>query len=112
MDDGMLHVGGETFDVEDLTYAEKRAVRRIVRTELWDETVDGEFDWDEVGENEVLPATIAVFMRRTNPDYTLADAMALKPREVYGDVPPTSAGKSSSRASARKKTSAATGAPA
>lgn len=87
----LLHVDGLEFDPEDLTYGEKREVRRLIRTEAWDEAVDGEFDWDLVGENEVLPATIAVFMRRHNPEYTVADAMALKPRDVYaeGEAPPT-----------------------
>ena len=102
----LLHVDGQTFDPEDLSYGEKREVRRIIRVELWDDAM-GEFDWEEVGENDVLPATIAVFMRRTDPDYTLEAALDLKPRDVYAEaeVPPTS----SRAASARKKTSAAPG---
>ncbi len=102
--DELLHVDGQTFDPEDLTYGEKREVRRLVRCELWDDAM-GDFDWEEVGENDVLPATIAVFMRRTDPDYTLEAALALKPRDVYAVVPPTSR----PAASARKKTSAASG---
>lgn len=89
----LLHVDGLAFDPEDLSYGEKREVRRLIRTELWDEDLDGSFDWDAVGENEVLPATICVFMRRDRPEYTLVEALAHKPRDVYRDddeVPPTS----------------------
>jgi len=107
----VLHVNGETFDPDDLTYGEKREVRKLIRTELWDDGLDGDFDWDDVGENEVLPATIAVFMARSGGKASthLSAALKLKPRDVYAqpEVPPTS----SPRASARKKTSGDAGPP-
>ncbi len=104
----LLHVNGETFDPDDLTYGERREVRRLIRAELWDDD-EGEFDWDEVGENEVLPATIAVFMARAGgaAKTHLSAALKLKPRDVYAkpEVPPTS----SPRASGRAKKSGAAG---
>jgi hypothetical protein len=106
----LLHVGDLSFDPEDLTFGEKREVRRIVRAELWDADVMGEFDWAEVPDEEVVAATIAVWMRRENPQYTLDEALALKPKDVIGeDVPPTESRSSSRNASGRKKTSAAAG---
>lgn len=81
--DNLLYIGGDVFDAEDLTYGEKRDIRRIIRTELWDEDLDGPFDEARIGENEALPATILVFMRRSNPDATIEDALAVKPREAY-----------------------------
>ena len=109
----LLHVGDRSFDPDDLTFAEKRNVRRLIRTEVWDRP-DEEFSWEEIGEDDVVPATVTVFMRREDPAYTLEQAFALKPRDVYGDevdeaaVPPTKPA-SSPRASARKKTSAVPG---
>lgn len=111
----LLHVGDLSFDPEDLTFKEKREVRRMVRTEMWDPDL-GEFDWAEVPDEEVIAATVAVWMRRENPAYTLDEALELKPSDVMradDDLPPTlpaSAGKPvSARASARKKTSAQSG---
>lgn len=107
----LLHVNGETFDPDDLTYGEKRAVRNLIRTDLWDDAW-GEFDWEEVGENEVLPATIAVFLARASgqtPRSHLDEALRLKPRDVYADdVPPTS----SPDVSGPNETFAASGDPA
>jgi hypothetical protein len=110
--DNLLYIHGDVFDAEDLTYGEKRDIRRIIRTEIWDEALDGPFDEAEISENEALPATILVFMRRLNPAATIDEAMAIKPREAYRnpssngsspvDVPPTSSPKSSrSRTSAK-----------
>ena len=81
--DNLLYINGEVFDAEDLTYGEKREIRRIIRQEIWEETLDGPYDEGKVGENEALPATILVFMRRSNPDASIDDAMAIKPREAY-----------------------------
>ncbi len=106
--DARLKIGGQIFDPEDLTYGEKREVRRIIRDELWD-SGDGALDWDAVTENEVLPATITVFMRRGDPEYTVQQALDLKPRDIYiaADGPPTPG--SSVPASARKTRSARAG---
>jgi hypothetical protein len=105
--DNLLYIHGEVFDAEDLTFGEKREIRQIIRTEIWNEDLDGPFSEDRIGENEALPATILVFMRRANPDATIDEAMAVKPREAYRnpesngssviEVPPTSSPKPSTR---------------
>ena len=101
----LLHVNGETFDPDDLTYGEMREVRTIVRS-IWD-TDEGDFDWEEVSANDVMLATVVVFVRRSQPEYSIDEAMNLKPRDVYkeDEPPPTK------RGSARKPTSAKAGAP-
>lgn len=112
--DNLIYVNGLVYDAEDLTYGEKREVRRIIRQEIWDEEIDGSYDDAKIGENESLPAVILVFMRRTNPGATIEQAMAVKPREAYRN--PNSNGASrvearptSSPRSSTRKTSAASG---
>ena len=54
----VLHVDGKTFDTDDLTYGERREIKRIVRLELWDEEVDGEWtDWDDAPTDDYMTAT-------------------------------------------------------
>ena len=105
-DNEVLHVDGRTFDTDDLTYGERREIRRLIKNELWDEDLDGPFEWGEVTADDIMAVTILVLMRRENPAYTLAEALACKPERVLSG-PPTEP--SPSRSSARKKTSAAAG---
>jgi hypothetical protein len=107
-DPELLHIDGKTFDTDDLTYGERREIRRLIRNELWDEDADGVFDWDEVTPDDVVAVTILVLMRRDDPGYTLAQALACKPEQVM-KAPPTKA--SPKRSSAQKKASAAAGSP-
>jgi hypothetical protein len=81
----LLHVNGHVFDTDDLSYAERRAIKVIARTEIWDEDVDGPFQ--DMNEDDLMPAIILVFMRREDPEYTLELAAALKPSEVFPDPP-------------------------
>lgn len=100
-----ITIDGQEFDTDELTYGEQRAARRLIRTEIWDEDLDGPFKWDEVAEFEILPATIAVLLLRDTPGYTAAEAreaikaaMGRSPMEVLGtadDVPPTNSQDSS-----------------
>lgn len=93
-----LTINGQEFDTEDLTYGEQRAIRRLIRNEVWNEDLDGPFDWDEVGEFEILPATICVLMRRENPQFTIEEAMGHNALAVMGsadEVPPTNSQDSS-----------------
>ncbi len=111
----LIWLDGIEYDVDGMSYGEKREVRRVLRAEVWDEDIDGPFAFDTFGENEILPATILVLLRRDTPDATIADALAYKPRDVYRNpaldsasavtAPPTS----SRPSSARKKTSVAAG---
>lgn len=114
--DNLLYIHGEVFDAEDLTFGEKREIRQIIRTQIWDEGLDGPFSEDRIGENEALPATILVFMRRGNPEATIDQALSIKPREAYrnpssngasaAEAPPTS-----SPSSPTAETSVASGSP-
>lgn len=82
----LLHVDGHTFDTDDLTYEERRQIKIIARQEIWDEDVDGPFQ--DLNEDDLMPAVILVFMRRHDPKYTLGQASAQKPSEVF-PAPPT-----------------------
>lgn len=97
-DPELLHVDGKTFDTDDLTYGERRDIRRLIKNELWDEDTDGPFDWEEVTADDIMAVTILVLMRRENPQFTLEDALACKPARVL--APPTPPKRSSSRAKA------------
>jgi len=122
-DNELLHVDEHVFDTDDLTYEEHREIKRIARLEIWDEDIDGPFE--DLSTNDLIPAIITVFMRRVEPGFTLEQARAYKPTEVFPEVPPTraspngvtptvvpgskpAAAKSSARSS-RAKASAATG---
>jgi hypothetical protein len=120
-DDGLLHIDGHTFDLDDLDYGERREIKRIARTEIYDEDVDGEFS--DMNEDDLMPAIILVFMRRHDPNYTLQMARKAKPNEVFAENggPPTQpqddasenalAKKRSPRSSTAKKIPAASGSP-
>lgn len=120
-DDGLLHIDGHTFDLDDLTYGERRQIKAIARTQIYDESVDGEFS--DMNEDDLMPAIILVFMRRHDPAYTLEQAQQLRPDQVFAENggPPTqsqanepvsaSAKKPSARSSAAKKTPAVSGSP-
>lgn len=118
----LLHVDGHTFDTDDLTYAERRQIKILARTEIWDEDVDGEFQ--NLNEDDLMPAIITVFMRRHIPSYTLADAAKHRPSDVFRENgnggPPTQpqvdgapkrAAKRSSTRSSPKTPSAISGDP-
>ena len=106
-DPELLYIDGKTLDTDDLTYAERIAIRRAVEKEVWPEVGDGdEFDWEEVTSDHIMPATIAVMMRRDNPDYTVKQALECKPERVL-TAPPTKA--SPKRSSSRQKASAGAG---
>lgn len=110
MDSLKLYAGDEVFDAEDLTYREKRDVRRLVRA-MWDPDIDGPFSWEEVAEDDAIPPTIAVFWHRDRPDVDLEDlleeALNLKPRDVNRPEPdpPTVDGTQSPRKPSRKRAS-------
>lgn len=105
-DPEILYVDGHTFDTDDLTYGERIAIRRLIKNEMWDQDADGPFNWDEVTADHIMAVTVLVLMRRTDPEYTLAQALACKPERVLAG-PPTKP--SPKRSSARPKASAAAG---
>lgn len=110
--DLILHVGDRLLNADqDLTFGEKRQIRLLVRGELWDEDLQGPFDWAEVPDEEFIAATVAVWMKRDRPDDTLTaileDVMRMKPSELIngnGASP-----KGSPARSSKRKTSATSG---
>lgn len=97
----VMHVNGQAFSSDDLTYGEEREVKRIIRLDLWDEDVDGEFPgWAQVPDSYYHVAAILVFMRRDKPDATLDDALACKRSQVFKDEDPPTKPARKSRATA------------
>lgn len=81
-----LVIDGETFKTDDLdlTFREKKEVRKTIR-ELMD---DPEADMSEALMDDVWLATIYVIKRRSSPDFTLEDAMDLKLNDFLKPVEP------------------------
>lgn len=104
--EGDLRINGKVYDSEDMTFREEREVRQIVREHL----LPKDMTEDDLTIGDILPAVVYVLHRRDNPDFTLDEALDLKPRDVAveeAEEPrPTRRG-----SSAPKKTSAAAGAP-
>ncbi len=97
----VLHVEGQTFNTDDLTYGEQREIKRICRLEIWNEEIDGPFE--NLNTVDIMPAVITVFMRRDNPEYGLEQALKLKPEDVFPEdegAPPTKP--AAKRSSARR----------
>jgi hypothetical protein len=108
-DSEFIHVNGHTFDVDDLTFEEHREIKTIARTEIWNEDVDGPFQ--DLNALDMTPAIVTVFMRRDDPSYQLAQALKLKPLDVWQEkVPPTEAkspgAKAAGKPTARKSSQA------
>lgn len=82
--DVRLMIDGETFETDDLTFREKREVRKTIR-QLMD---DPEADMSEALMDDVWLATIYVIKRRTEPELTLEDAMDLKLKDYLKPVEP------------------------
>jgi hypothetical protein len=108
--EGNLRINGREYDPSDMTFREQRAMRAIIRDELYPE--DPDVDMDELTLADLLPAMVVVLVRRDDPDYTLDQALDLKHKDVYvvaedepATTPPTSAG------SRKKSTRAASGIP-
>lgn len=111
-----LKVDGQIVDEADFSFKELRQIRALCRDELWEDE-EGEYSWNKVSEFDAAIATIVVFKRRTDPTYTLDQALELKPEEVLIDedepVPPTKVGSrgSAPKRAAKPKIPAATGNP-
>jgi hypothetical protein len=88
--DMQLVVDGTTVDTEDFTFREKREVRKVLR-ELMD---DPEADVSEALMDDLWMAMILVAKRRTEPEFSVDDAMDLKLKDFLKPVepdPPTGA---------------------
>jgi hypothetical protein len=94
----VLVIDGEEYDLSDndLTFAEQRKLRTYIR-EL---TGDDDVQPGDAALMDFLPALVSVIKQRTEPEYNVDQALALK----YGDV-------IRPRKAAKTKTSGGTGGP-
>src|SRR3712207_5494549 len=78
-----LWVNGERFTLDDLTYREQREMRTIT-AQL---APDG--DVEAASEIDLIPAMVTVIRRRTEPDFTVEQALELKPTQLVPEQRPT-----------------------
>lgn len=86
----VLMLDGEIVDADDLSFAEMRTFRALVRELFDDETMEVD---DKLAGMDSFPALITVWKRRTDPDYQLADALKIKLRDVIRERPTPEAAK-------------------
>lgn len=108
-DEGDLRINGKVYDSNDLTWREEREVRQIVREHLLAEGIDEE----DLTVGDILPAVVFVLHRRDNAQFTLDEALDLKPRDVVLEDEDEAKPRPTRRGSSRttSKTSGAAGTP-
>lgn len=78
-----IHVEGETYELNDLSFKERKEVRRLARVAADDpdaELEDLEMDY-------LIVAFITVCKNRTDPAFDIEDAMEMKLTDVAVPVP-------------------------
>lgn len=78
-----LYIEGEQVTMADLSFREQRRMREYIRGLAPDN------DPDKASEADIVPALIAVWKARTDPAFTIDDALDWKPTDL--DAPPTPA---------------------
>jgi hypothetical protein len=95
-----IAVDGERYTMDDLTFRERREVRRLARD------LDGnpDVDFDDVMIDDLIAAFVTVCKQRGTPAFTVEDALDMKPGELLAaaEDPPT---KGAAKAGAKPKTS-------
>lgn len=81
-DDGRITVLGVTANAEQLTFRERRAAREIA-----DEVAVA----DEADQDDMLIGIITVLARRTEPEFTVEQAMDMTPEQLLPPKPPEDA---------------------
>lgn len=71
-------IDGEKYTMDDLTFRERREVRRLTR----EVAEDPELDLEDAILDELLVAFATVVKQRANPEYTLDEAMDLKLTDI------------------------------
>lgn len=81
----VLVIDGEEYDLgqDDLTFGEQRKLRTLVR-QLAE---DAELNPIEATLADFLPALVTIIKQRTNPEYTVDDALELKYEDVIKERP-------------------------
>lgn len=101
--DVILRIDGQEFDTATLTYKERRDMKRIIKLELWDEEVDGEWvDFNEPSIDDYITAAALVFIRRGDPNASIDQALACNPKDMIVEDPPTKPEESEPDKPARK----------
>lgn len=73
-----LAVDGDSYTMDDLTFRERKEVRRLAR-EL-DGSADAELD--DIMVDDLIVAMVTVIKRRANTDYTTDEAMDIRPSDI------------------------------
>lgn len=75
-EESALYIDGEQVTMNDLTFREQRTMRDHIRALA----PDG--DPDNASEADIVPALIAVVKQRTDPKFTLEQALDFKPGDL------------------------------
>jgi hypothetical protein len=97
-----ITIDGEKYTMDDLTFRERREVRKLTRVVA----EDPDLDLEDAVLDELLVAFATVVKQRTDPAYTLDDALDLKVADIVqrGEAadPPPAAPARKPRAGAKK----------
>lgn len=74
-----FHLDGKPFSYDDLTYREKREARQVVR----DLAENPDLRWFEADMEDQTPAIIFVARKRTDPAFTLDQALDAKDEDYF-----------------------------
>lgn len=91
-----FHVGGTHYKIDDLNFEEQRELRSTVRELAGDPTLNLLFSEGM----DRLPTMHWIITRRTNPEATLEESLALKPDDLLQPVKTT--GRRPTKAAAKK----------
>jgi hypothetical protein len=80
-----IYIDGVPYNVSDLTYGEQRELRKLV-LELAPDSLTDMYEADDA---DFVPAVICVIKRRTDPDFSINQALEIKPADHAPPGPPT-----------------------
>lgn len=84
--DAGIYIDGTLYTVDDLSFREQRAMREMVRE------LAPEGDVELATTADALPAFLCVVKRRTDPEFTIDQALDAKPSDLQ-KPPPTKRGR-------------------
>lgn len=73
-----LTVDGDTYTMDDLKFRERKEVRRLAR----DLHGSADADLDDIMVDDLIVAMVTVIKRRANPEYTIDEAMEIRPADI------------------------------
>jgi hypothetical protein len=77
-DESGIWVDGKCYTDDDLTFREQRTIRSLLR-ELMEDPL---FDPLDAAQADLMPAYVCVIKRRTDPGYTVEQALDIKPSDL------------------------------